>query len=178
VPACSISERSNAASIYCAQSGVLRCHLCLPKLLATLILAGLIIYAADARGRSLQPPGRQGGLGAAYALNGRRLQPRRRHVRCEGLLASRILFGPGRALVRHVVMQRGHTTRYDSSSNQAARGALTPTGLRYGRQPGGNGLALVHHFFLMDAKGLQEVLLCRTETASITAQSGQRSATR
>jgi hypothetical protein len=33
VRACSIRERSNAASIYCAQSGVLRCHLCLPKLL-------------------------------------------------------------------------------------------------------------------------------------------------
>jgi hypothetical protein len=47
VPACSIRERSNAASIYCAQSGVLRCHLCLAKLLATLILGGLIIYAAE-----------------------------------------------------------------------------------------------------------------------------------
>ena len=65
VPACSIRERRDAASIYCAQSGVLRCHLCLPKLLATLILAGLIIYAAGARGRSLQPPGRQAGLGMA-----------------------------------------------------------------------------------------------------------------
>jgi hypothetical protein len=95
VPACSIRERSNAASIYFTQSGVLRCHLCLPKLLATLILAGLINYAAGARGRSLQPPGRQAGLGAAYALNGRRLQPRRRHLRC--------VFGPGRALVRLVV---------------------------------------------------------------------------
>ena len=66
MPACSIRERSDAASIYCAQSGVLRCHLCRQKLLATLILAGLIIYAAGARGRSLQPPGRQAGLGAVY----------------------------------------------------------------------------------------------------------------
>jgi hypothetical protein len=48
VPTCSIRERSDAASIYCAQSGILWCHLCLPKLLATLILAGLIIYAAGA----------------------------------------------------------------------------------------------------------------------------------
>jgi hypothetical protein len=38
VPACSIRERSDAAPIYCAQSGVLRCHLCLPMLLATVII--------------------------------------------------------------------------------------------------------------------------------------------
>jgi hypothetical protein len=45
VPACSICERGDSASIYCAQNGVLRCHLCLPKLLATLILSGLRVVA-------------------------------------------------------------------------------------------------------------------------------------
>jgi hypothetical protein len=87
VPTCSIRERSNAASIYCAQSGVLRCHLCLPKLLATLILAGLIIMRPARVAVASSLPAGKLAL-APYALNGRRLQPRRRHVRCEGLLGA------------------------------------------------------------------------------------------